>query len=393
LSDSGTITDATVAPLRAELPGIDAGLYLNHGYSGRSPRAVDERIVERRQRWQRLGPGCPTAVAESWEAVEAARSAVAGLVGVAREAVAMTPSTSIGLAIVMAGLTWEPGDELLTSDREHSGLLTSAAALAARARVAVRTFPGDTPDPVAAVRQALTPRTRLLALSEVLFIDGRRMPVAAIAENCHQNGTLLLIDGAQSAGMLPVRPLEAGVDFYAATCHKWLSGPEGTGFLVVAPEHLARGTVQPTVVGYSAAGDHPGELAATARRYEGSTTNFADFAAVPVALEFLRRGGSEEARRDRIVALARRFRERLRGIPAARLLLEQDEAQQSGLVAWTLEGYSPERVAARLLAEHQICIRTVPRPHALRACFHFFNTTAEVDRLAGAVASLASGPP
>src|SRR5436309_5043170 len=97
---SPMMTDETLTALRAELPGIDAGLYLNHGYSGRSPRAVGERIAERQQRWQRLGPGLPLVVAECWDAVEAARSAVAGVVGVAREAVAMTESTSVGLAIV-----------------------------------------------------------------------------------------------------------------------------------------------------------------------------------------------------------------------------------------------------------------------------------------------------
>lgn len=384
-----TITDDTVAPLRAELPGIEDGLYLNHGYSGRSPRVVGERIAARQQRWQQLGPGSPRAVEECWADVEAARTAVAGLVGAAREAIALTPSTSIGLAIVMAGLRWQPGDELLTGDREHGGLLTPATALALREGVTVRTFSGAAEDQAAAVREALAPRTRLVALSEVLFIDGRRLPIGEIADACHANGTLLLVDGAQSAGVMPVRPLEAGIDFYAATCHKWLSGPEGTGFLVVAPEHLARGTVHPTVVGYAAAGSRTGELSATASRYEGATVNFADFAAVPVALEFLRRGGSEEARHARIVSLACRFRERLREISTARLLLEPDAAQQSGLVAWNLDGHEPERVVARLLEEHGICVRTVPSPRAVRASFHFYNTSGEVDRLAAAVGAVA----
>jgi L-cysteine/cystine lyase len=386
------ITDETVAPLRAELPGIEDGLYLNHGFSGRSPRAVGERIAACQQRWQVLGPGSPRAVGEGWAAVEAARTAVAGLVGAAREAIALTASTSIGLAIVLAGLRWQPGDELLLSDREHSGLLTPATALAQRSQVALRLFPGAATDPVSAIAETLTPRTRLVALSEVLFIDGRRLPVDEIARVCHANDTLLLVDGAQSVGVLPARPLEAGIDFYAATCHKWLSGPEGTGFLVVAPEHLARGTVHPTVVGYSATGAQPGTLSATASRYEGSTVNFADFAAVPIALDFLRRGGSEEARHVRIVSLARRFRDRLREIPQTRLLLEPDDAQLSGLVSWNLEGHDPEQVVSRLLDDHGICTRTVPSPRAARASFHFYNTTAEVDRLAEALGAIATSP-
>jgi L-cysteine/cystine lyase len=288
----------------------------------------------------------------------------------------------VGLAIVMAGLPWQPGDELLISDGEHAGLLTPAAAVAARWNVSIRTFPGDAPDLVAALRGGLTRRTRLVAFSEVLYTTGRVLPVETMTRLCHEQGALVLVDGAQSAGVLPVRPLAAGVDFFAATCHKWLSGPEGTGFLVVAPEHLARGTVHPTVIGYAASGAHPGELAKTAVRYEGSTTSFADFSAVPVALDFLRRAGDPAARHQRIVAVARHFRGCLRGVPGARLLLEPDESQRSGLVSWTMDGLDPVAVTARLFDEHQIIIRSIPTPPALRASFHFYNTLEEAERLA-----------
>ena len=74
------------------MPGIEDGLYLNHGYSGRSPRVVGERIAACQQRWQERGPGAPPVVAECWDAVEAARNAIAALVGAAREAVAMVPA-------------------------------------------------------------------------------------------------------------------------------------------------------------------------------------------------------------------------------------------------------------------------------------------------------------
>src|SRR5205085_388513 len=130
------------------------------------------------------------------------------------------------------------------------------------------------------------------------------------------------------------------------------------GFLLVAPEHLARGTVHPTVIGYAASGGRPGTLAETAARYEGSTLNFADFSAVSVALDFLHRGGPPAERYARILALALRFRAQLRELPGVRLLLEPDEAQQSGLVSWTMEGQDPSAVADSLLNEHAICIRT-----------------------------------
>lgn len=379
------IAAATIAALRRELPGIDENLYLNHGYSGRSPMGVGDLIAELHRRWQRLGPGSPPAVEEALAGVEAARAAIAALAGAAREAVALTPSTSVGLATVMAGLPWQQGDELLTSDQEHSGLLTPVAALAQRHGITVQEFAANAPDPAAAVRDALSPRTRLVAFSQVLFTTGRLLPVSEIVRVCHEHGALVLVDGAQSAGVLPDRPLATGADFYAATCHKWLSGPDGTGFLLVAPGHLARGTVHPTVVGYSAQGDRPGTLTQTAARYEGSTVNYADIAGIPVALDFLRRGGTPEDRYASMLSLARHARARLREIPGVRLLLEPDEAQQTGLVSWSMDVLDPRPVAARLLHDHGICVRTVPSPPGLRASFHFFNTPEEADRLAEAV--------
>jgi len=385
------IAPATIAALRSELPGIGENLYLNHGYSGRSPVGVGERITELQRKWQRMGPGSPPAMAEALAGVEAARAAIAEWVGSAREAVALTPSTSIGLAIVIAGLPWQAGDELLTSDQEHVGLLTPIAAAASRYGLTVREFAANAPDPVAAVRAALTPRTRLVAFSEVLFTNGRLLPVPALAQACHERGALVLVDGAQSVGVLPSRPLESGADFYAGTCHKWLSGPEGTGFLLLAPEHLARGTVHPTVVGYAASDDRPGSLTQAATRYEGSTVSYADFASVPIALDFLRRGGTPDDRYARMVALARDFRARLRDIPGVRLLLEPDEAQQTSLVSWSMDGQKPAQIAARLLDDHCICIRTVPSPPGLRASFHFFNTPEEAERLAEVVRLVGEG--
>ena len=193
----GPLAKPTVAAVREQL---DADLA-----DGRSGKDYFERMLELRRR---------------------VREAVGGLVGAPAALVALTGSTTDGCNIVIAGLDLAPEDEIVTTTEEHFGLLGPIHASGARVVVVE-------PDPDA-IRGAVTPRTRLLALSQVLWTSGRALPVRELRE---QTGVPVLVDGAQSVGAIPVDA--AGLDFLTISGQKWLCGPDSTGALVVAdPERL-----------------------------------------------------------------------------------------------------------------------------------------------------------
>jgi L-cysteine/cystine lyase len=166
----------------------------------------------------------------------------------------LTTATTDGCNMVVTGLRLTPDDEVVISDAEHPGLEGPVRASGARVRVApLLGRPAE--EAIAAVLAEVTPRTRLIGLSHVLWLNGQVLPVADVRRAA---GVPLLVDGAQSVGAIPVRA--ADVDFYTVSGQKWLCGPELTGALYVAdPDRL-----RPAMGGYmSMHGDGVQRLAVT----------------------------------------------------------------------------------------------------------------------------------
>jgi L-cysteine/cystine lyase len=223
----------TYEEARAKFPVFERWADMNAGTMGPLSRATLAAMDERIRHDQELGRGGGAWFTSVIELREQVRTQLAALLGTTPERVALTFSTTDGCNIVLAGLDLTADDEVVTTDAEHPGLLAPLGASAARIRVA-EVSKRPTAEALELVLAQVTPRTRLIAISHVLWTTGQVMPVHEVKA---ETGLPVLVDGAQSAGAIPVELGE--LDFYTVSAQKWPCGPEPTGALYVRePEAL-----------------------------------------------------------------------------------------------------------------------------------------------------------
>ena len=244
-----------VAGLRQQIPTCQGLVYMNTGWSGPSPVPVVEAIKERLDYEMESGPTSPE-VLDSGRLIQVKlREAVARLLNVSPEEICLTQNTTEGLNIVVNGLSWREGDEIITCSLEHSSVLTPSYYQRRRHGVVVKVLPiasDEAPDIILGkFEEAITARTRMVFLSHIQYSSGLRMPVADIRRMTRDRGILLLLDGAQAAGHIPLDMRKMGCDFYSIPGQKWLLGAEGTGALYIREELISR--LEPTMVAGKAA--------------------------------------------------------------------------------------------------------------------------------------------
>ncbi len=392
-----------MSDLRALLPALANKTYFNYGGQGPLPTPSLEAIVHTWRRLQELGPFTEAVWPMVGGLTSGLRGRLARWCGVSADRIALTENVSAGCVLPLWGLPWQAGDEILIGDAEHPGVVAACHELARRqqlslATLAVRDLPGDQAEADAAALEALerslTPRTRLVVLSHLLWNSGRLLPIPAVAQRlaAHPRQPWLLVDAAQSFGSVPVAAAAAAADIYAFTGHKWCCGPEGLGAVVLSPRLLAEG--RPTLIGWrslrneNAAAD---SFHDDGRRFEVATSCTPLLAGLDSSLELLEAEGSDETRLERIQERSGGLWRGLRELPAARSLLPCEPP--AGLVSFTLHrrdgGAIDPASVVRSLGERGIWLRSLPDPACLRACTHITTTEEEVVRLLGALADLA----
>jgi|SRR5215211_3042259 len=359
------------AAFRSEFPVLERIAYLNAGSNGPAPRAAVEAAAADLRLQLEAGRGDHAFFEQRLlRPAEELRGRVASMLGCSPEELALTGSTTGGVNALLAALELGPGDEVLTSDEEHPGVLAPLAAGRARRGFEVRVVP------FAHLAGEVRPRTRLVAASHVSWITGRVADVAAL----RAAGAPVLLDGAQALGAVPVDVRDLGCEFYAASGQKWLCGPIGAGYLFARAERVP--DLLPTAAGYQSLADAARPLELTlhegARRLDAGPMSSHDLSWALVALDVLERPGLA-AVQERASGLAALLAGRL-----AELGLEVAPRGDSTLVSWRAE--DPEAEAARL-GDEGIVVRFLPGRPWVRASVGGWSSEEELERLATSTSS------
>jgi len=355
-----------LAALRAQFPVLDRLAYLNAGTNGPLPAAAVAAARAQLEREQAEGRAGLAHFERRVALTDDLRAAYAACVGCAPADLALTTSTTDGIARVLLALDLRPGEEIVTSDEEHPGLLGPLSAQRARG-VRVRIAPW------ADLADAVGPDTRLVACSHVSWRSGRFAPAALASLDVP-----VLLDGAQGAGAVAVDVAALGADAYAAAGQKWLCGPEGAGLLYVSP--ALRERMRAPAPGYANLADTAAGLDAVpwedARAYDTPALPAASLAQARAALDVLGAAGWE-AVHAAAAALAATAADALRSY--GRDVLARD---RTTLVTW--READAEGAVARLAATG-VVVRSLPGEDLLRASFGAWNTADDLDRLLAAL--------
>jgi L-cysteine/cystine lyase len=350
---------------RAQFPVLERVAYLNAGTEGPVPRAAEEAAAARVEREVYQGRCGRPYFEELLGLAENLRTRYAAALGCDFASVALTGSTTDGVNTVVAGLDLRAGEEILTTDEEHPGLLAPLARARIRHGVTIRVVPWEE------LVGAVSPATRLIACSHVSWVSGRIIDAPALTAT----GVPVLLDGAQGLGAVPVNVAELGCAFYAASGQKWLCGPEGSGCLYVSPEHVDELLIPWPSYGSVVRGSDPLDLepAEGATRFDHGFPPGLRSAWAVASLEVLEAPGWEWVHgRAADLALALVAGLEARGLEVA-------PRGRSTLVSWRVE--DPDAEVQRL-AEAGVIVRSIPGRGLMRASVGAWCSAEDVDKLA-----------
>jgi cysteine desulfurase/selenocysteine lyase len=330
------------------------------------------------------------------------RESVARLLNCSTDEIAFVPNTTSGLSIVAESFPWQPGDNIVLPANEFPSNALPWRNLINR-DVEVRAVPCDALgcDEIRLMK-ATDEKTRIVSVSWVDFATGWRRDLDLLADQCHQRGILLCVDGIQGAGVIPLDLQQTPVDFFVADGHKWLLGPEGAGILFIRANHLER--LRPIGIGWNSlksagnfdrspfgldegVGDEssdfriveplpPQSLKNTAARFEGGSQNVGGILALGASIELIVSSGSSAVWLRLQDVMARQFE--IVTQYGGRVLSSLDTCRRSGIMACEFPNHSPLDLRDR--ATQQGVVLNVRRGY-VRLSPHVYTNESDFERL------------
>lgn len=378
--------------VRDQMPVTRNFAYMNSGWSGPLSAPVIEAMNARLDLEYQLGPTTRAVMDDRMALGNDFRALTARMINADPDEIAIMGNTTEGVNVAVNGLRYAKGDVVVTSNTEHASGLVPAYYLRERHGVDLRIVQLSVADSPGAIIESYATalgggHARLVVVSEISYSTGQLLPLKEIVDAAHRAGAEVLVDGAQTAGHIPIDVRASGVDYYAIPSHKWLCGPDGLGALYVRRDKIP--TLEPQKVAGRAAVsyDYEGGFAMERdkiTKFELTTISGVLLAGTNAATQVYLDSGPE-AVFDRARELNRYAEQRFASIPRVKVTGPTTDATRSGLFLFEVEGETPARVSAYLQQEFKVVCRAVAQFNSTRLSLHCFNTEAEIDRAAGGV--------
>jgi cysteine desulfurase/selenocysteine lyase len=377
-----------VQGLRAETAGTAERIHFNNAGSSLPPDVVLETVIGYLKEEALLGGYEVEAAYE--EQLENVYVSIARLINASVEEVALVENASTAWHLAFNGIDFQKGDVVITSEMEYVTNLIGFLNLKKNRGIEIRVIPNDAQGNfcLSALEEAITPTTKLIAITHIPSTAGNMLPVVEIGSVARRHGILYLVDACQSAGQVPVDVREIGCDMLSVTGRKYLRAPRGTGFLYVrkgVQDQLkslfldGHSTTQVTEEGY--------QLRDDARRFELYEKNRALALGLGKAIDYALSIGVDRIW-QRVQDLSATMRRKLRALPGVTVHDAGD--QQCGIVTFSVDGMESVQVKNELAAQKinvsvGKAISTLiymNRKHLsaiVRASVHYYNTGEEID--------------
>ncbi len=358
-------------------------LNLDHGWTNPTPRTAMHELTARARALEALPA---EQLPKQWETITTTkmRSALAAAMKVPATEIALVRNATEALDTVLLGFPMKAGDEIVCSAHDYYAMLDALEQRRARDGIVLRMIKPPVPAPSmnaleALYVEAITNRTRLVLLTHPSNLTGQYLPVQRIGDHAHRVGAEVVVDGAQSLGLLEDPVMSLGCDYYGASAHKWLGAPVGLGVLWMRPQHVTK--IWPLIP--------PMKEEKGMARFEwiGTAPEYVNAASIPALALHNSLGASRKA--ARLKYLSSYLRGRItRAFPNARFYASHESS--GTLTHVEFPGADPIEIQKRLRDRHRILIqgmggiRSDPAIRAVRVSPNVFTANTELDRFVAA---------
>ncbi len=358
---------------------------LNNGGVSPSPRIVTEALV--RYIWQQEDATAYT----MWQLLEpqseTIRTGLAEMFDCDREEIAITRNASESLEILLMGMDFKAGDEILTTTQDYPRMLTTLKQRERREGLVLKQIqipipPKNLNEITAAFERGITPRTKLILISHQVNLTGQITPVKAVCEMARARGIETIVDGAHSFAQFHFTQKDLSCDYFGTSLHKWLYAPKGSGLLYVKRDKIDQ--IWPLMAAES-------KQSNDIRKFEEvGTHSAAPRIAIGEALLF-HNGIGGKRKEARLRYLSRYWMNRLKEVPRIGFNTSFDPAQSCAIANVKVEGVDPTAIGSYLFSKHRIF--TTPIVHeefkGIRITPNIYTTLGELDRFCGLMEMIA----